>query len=386
MDFQMLGMKTNVIDGLKKQNIVEPTKVQVDTYEKIVEGQDMIVQSQTGSGKTLAYLLPLYEKYKDLPHTNKVIILVPTKELALQVHKQVELLSANSGIEMKSEVIFGNVNIKRQVEYLRAKPQIIIGTAARITELIKMKKIAAHNVKTIILDEADKMLDKKNIETTKALIKCTMKDRQMLFFSASMPAQSIRIATELSKEPMVLRHVEKQVVPEDIEHLYIVVRKNEKIETLRKIISIEKEKQAMIFLNGAFYLEEATKKLQYHKYEADCLQGSQGKLERKKVMEGFRSGKIKYLLATDVAARGLQFDGIQLVVHLDVPENTDDYLHRAGRTGRNGIYGISIMIMTPGQANAIPDFSKKLGIKMKQVKVKEGAFVPVVRRINENNG
>lgn len=365
----------DMIKALSAQKIKKLTEVQELVYENIVNHKDIVVQSETGSGKTLAYLLPLYEKYKEIEHTNKIIIVVPTQELALQVHRQIELLSKNTGREIHSAAIFGNVNIERQIKTLRSKPMIVVGTALRITELIKKKKIAAHNVKTIVLDEADKLLDKKSVDDVKALIKCTMKDRQLLLFSASMPSSVIKTAKELAPDIKTLRISDKKKIPKNIEHLYVVVKRNERIEMLRRIISASKKRKAMIFINGKHDIEEAVMKLKYHNYPVEAIYGGVSKQERQRAIEGFRSNKLRYLIATDIAARGLHFNNVEFVVQLKLTEDINDYLHRAGRTGRNGAKGRCISIVTENEISHLMQISKKLGFKPQEIFIKEGRII-----------
>ena len=365
----------DMIKALSAQKIKKLTEVQELVYEDIIDHKDIVVQSETGSGKTLAYLLPLYEKYKEIEHTNKIIIVVPTQELALQVHRQIELLSKNSGREIHSAAIFGNVNIERQIKTLRSKPMIVVGTAIRITELIKKKKIAAHNVKTIVLDEADKLLDKKSVDDVKALIKCTMKDRQLLLFSASMPSSVIRTVKELAPDIKILRISDKKKIPKNIEHLYVVTKRNERIEMLRRIISASKKRKAMIFINGKHDIEEAVMKLKYHNYPVEAIYGGVSKQERQRAIEGFRSNKLRYLIATDIAARGLHFNNVEFIVQLKLTEDINVYLHRAGRTGRNGAKGRCISIVTENEISHLMQISKKLGFKPQEIFIKEGRII-----------
>lgn len=375
MNFKDLKLDDRLVDALLIEKITNPTKVQEEVLNEIINHKDLIVQSETGSGKTLAYLLPMFVKYQDVVRTNQVIILVPTHELAMQVHKQVERLSKNSGIPISSTTIFGDVNIERQITKLKEKPQVIIGTAGRIYELIKKKKIAAHLIKTIIIDEADKLLDKDNIESVKAVMKCTMKDRQVLLFSASIPKSTIDVAKELMKEPRVIRTESIDRIPKNIDHIYIVVERRDKLETLRKVAKVLKAKSAMVFINRVNDIEEATEKLVYHNFKAACIHGSNLKLDRKKVIEDFKLGKIKYLVATDIAARGLHFDNVEVVFHVSIPEDPRDYLHRAGRTGRNGAKGLNVLIVTREELVAIKKYQKVFGININEKKLYQGKLV-----------
>ena len=375
MKFSELITQSQLVKALEVEKITKPTKVQELVYPIIIEGKDVIAESETGSGKTLAYLVPIFEKYSEIQKTNQVIILVPTHELAMQVHAQVERLSKNSGIELKSAVIIGNVNILRQIEKLKEKPQIIIGTAGRIHELIKKKKIAAHTVKTIVIDEGDKLLNPDNINGVQEVIKCTMKDRQLLVFSASVTKKASEVAMDMMKDAKVIKTEKTQTIPTNIEHICLVVERREKLETLRKLTRIMKVKRAMIFINKVSDIEEATYKLVYQGLEAECLHGSNVKEDRKRVVEQFRTNKINYLVATDIAARGLHFDGIDTVFHISIPEDEMEYLHRSGRTGRNGQPGRSVLIVTKEELPLLKKYQKKFGINIVEKKMYQGKLV-----------
>ncbi len=375
MDFKELKISQPIIDGLKKEKITTPTKVQESVIPKMMEQKDLIVQSETGSGKTLAYLLPMFEQVQPVEKGMKVLVLVPTHELAMQVHKQVERLAKNSGIEVTSATIFGDVNINRQIETLKGKQQIIIGTTGRILELIKKRKITAHTIKTIVVDEADKMLDKNNVEGVKAVMKCCMRDTQLILVSASMNKSTISVAETLAKNPEIIRTSDTLVIPKNIEHIYLLVERREKIEYLRKLAKSIKPKKAMVFINKVADIEEATQKLQYHHYRAECIHGSNVKQDRKKVMDDFKSGKLQFLIATDIAARGIHVEGVSTVFHISIPEDQMDYLHRAGRAGRGQEKGLSILLVTKEELARVKSYQKAFGINIIQKKMYQGKVV-----------
>lgn len=375
MDFKELKIDQSIITALKKEKITVPTKVQEEVYSKILENKDLLVQSETGSGKTLAYLIPLYQRMLVDEKGMKVLVLVPTHELAMQVQRQVERLSANAGLSIKSAVIFGEVNLNRQVEKLREKPQIVIGTTGRILELIKMRKITAHTIQTIIVDEADKMLDKNNLDGVKAVVKCCMRDTQILMFSAGIPDSTRKEAELIGKNPEFIKTNHTITIPKNIEHIYFVVESREKIEFLRKIASSLKPKKAMVFINKSTDIEEAAQKLQFHHYSAEFLHGTSKKENRQKVIRDFQTGKLQFLIASDIAARGLHCEGVTAVFHLSIPENPMDYLHRAGRTGRGQEKGISISIVTKEELVRIKSYQKAFGINILPKKMYQGKIV-----------
>lgn len=376
MNFKESGVSEKIIKGLEKQKITEPTQVQQDTYADIINNNNLIVKSQTGSGKTLAYLIPAYDRIDLSERANQMLVLVPTQELAVQVHRQIELLSKNSGIDIRSVVVIGNGNIKRQADMLKEKPQIVIGTAARVLELIKMKKITAHTLKTIVIDEADKMLDKNNIDTVKAVRKCAMRDTQILMFSASITDKTIEHAREFAENFKVVKCESEQVsIPKNIKHIFFIVENRERIEMLRKVCKAVNPEKAIIFINRPYDIEEATQKLQYHQYKAENIHGKNDKNDRKNVINDFRTGKLQYLIASDIAARGLHIDGISTVINITMPEDPNDYLHRAGRCGRNDTPGLCISIITEKELPLIKKYQKAFGINIVQKRLYQGKVV-----------
>lgn len=375
MEYTNIKIDEALIKALEVQGIRKATLIQEKLIKKGIEEKDLIVQSETGSGKTLAYLIPLFEKYKESGKGNRVIILVPTHELAMQVDKQVKQLASHGRYPIQSIVIMGDVNIERQIQRLKEKPQFIIGTSGRILELIKRRKIAAHLVKTIVIDEADKLLNKDNIEATKAVVKCTLKERRLLFFSASMSKEAVKAAKEMSGNCELISTSNTAKIPNHIEHWYVLMERRDKIEMLRKLVRASKAKRAMIFINKVSDIEEATQKLVYHGLKAECIHGSNLKTDRKRAIEGFRDCKINYLVATDIAARGIHFEGIDTVFHLSIPEDPIDYLHRAGRTGRNNMPGRNILLVTKEEVSRIKRYQKTFGINIIAKKLYQGKIV-----------
>lgn len=373
--FDELGLNSNLIEGLKKANITNPTDIQIKTIPLALENKDIIGQSQTGSGKTLAYLLPIFQKIDSSKREMQAIILAPTHELVMQIDHEVKLLAENSGIPVTSTSIIGDVNKLRQIEKLREKPHIIVGSTGRILELIKAKKISAHTVKTIVIDEGDRLFDDKNIGAVKDVIKTTMRDRQLMIFSATIGEKAINTAQSLMKEPEVIRIEDNLQVNSDITHQYIVVEQRDKIEMLRKLVAAAKPKKAIVFINRSEDTDITTMKLQYHNLKAYGIHGSATKEERKKAMEDFRSGKLQLLIASDIAARGLDIKDVTHIFNLDLPVETKDYLHRVGRTGRAGKQGTAIAIVTEKETAIIRRYERDFDINIQEVDVFKGNIV-----------
>lgn len=372
-DFGFLDPR--VAAALQKEKITTPTEVQTTVIPLVLQNKDFIVQSQTGTGKTLAFLLPLFEKLQPQRRETQAIILVPTHELAMQIQRQIDRLALNSGINLLGMPVIGNVNIQRQIEKLKQKPQIVLGSPGRILELIKKKKISAHTVKTIIIDEADKMMEKGNYDAVKAVIDTTQKDRQLLFFSASISNETMKKAELIMKEPKLIKIKNTSLIPLSIEHLFFIVEERDKIGELMKLIRVFHPEKSIIFINKAFENDVAVEKLKYHHFSAGNIYGDIDKFERKASLDQFKVGKLQFLIASDIAARGLQIDGITNVFNISMPEDPFDYLHRAGRTGRNGNKGRVISIITARERKLIKLYEKKFNINIQGKKMYQGKVV-----------
>ncbi|MDD5945974.1 MAG: DEAD/DEAH box helicase [Clostridia bacterium] len=375
-NFKELGLSEELTAALKKQGIEKPTEVQENTIPDILEKNSVIARAETGSGKTLTYLLPLFMNIDPTARTAQCIILTPTHELAVQVHRQAELLAENSGIEIRSALIIGNAGMARQIEKLKEKPQIIIGSAGRIYDLIGKRKIPAHTVKTIVVDEADRMLDNMNIDMVKAIVKTTLKDsRQMIFLSASMNDEAVSVAKEMcSKEPVFCMAEEK--IPASLSHYCITCELRDKINTIRKIVHGEKAKKTIVFINNPENIEVTVEKLCYHSLKAVGLYGGIRRDERRKAINDMISGKAEILVASDLVSRGLDIPGVTHIINLDIPENATSYLHRAGRSGRGGKSGKIISLATLGEKRYVNKCARELGIKVEYVRMREGKMVP----------
>lgn len=371
--FNELELKEELISGLKAQNIVEPTEIQEKAIPLILNNEDVLGKSATGTGKTLAYLLPLFQKIDTSKREMQVLILTPTHELAMQVYDQVQKLQKNSTMPVTSTVVIGNVNIKKQVVDLRDKQHIIIGSAGRILELIRMKKIKAHTLKTIVIDEFDSLLHKSNVNDIENIIKTTLRDRQLLFFSASGNNDAIKTAQEMSKDLKILELKQENPLSDSIEHFYFRPKLREKMELLRKVIHAAKPKKALIFINKSYDIEKTVEKLKYHGFSVAGIHGSDEKQSRKNALDGFREGKIQLLVASDVLARGLDVSDVTHIINLDMPENPKEYLHRVGRTGRAGAKGTAIsLISNKRDEEVMKKCGKELKIDIIEKELSEG--------------
>ena len=375
LSFETLNLNPSLIEGLAKQNITTPTTIQAEAIPVILSRQDVIAQSHTGSGKTLAFVTPLFQLIDSSKREMQVLILAPTHELVMQIDAQIKLLAANSGEPVTSTTIIGGANIEKQIKKLKEKPHFIVGSAGRILELIKKKKITAHTIKTIVLDEADSLLDNTNTKTIQDIIKTTLRDRQLCLFSASISDNTLELAKSLMKEPVVLKTAETVEMNPNIEHFYLKGDRRDKFELLRKLIVAEEPQRALIFVNQNDSMQEIAEKLNYHQKETFMMRGNIKKEERKRALDAFRSGKIKLLISSDLTARGLDIPEVTHIIHLDCPSNPNEYLHRAGRTARGNASGKSICIVTDKDLSTLKKYQKKFKIYFEEMKVSHGKFI-----------
>lgn len=361
--FDKLNLNKDMVEALKNLKITEATEVQEKSIPLALEGKNILAQSETGTGKTLAYLLPLIEKLQKDKKEMQAIILAPTYELCMQIHNTILELKKESGVSITSTQLIGSANIARQIEKLKDKPNILVGSAGRVLELIRKKKITASTIKTIVLDEVDKLLDNKNIPLIKEIVKNTQKVDQFLMFSATINNSSLQLSKELVEDLEVIRVKGSNKVNEDITHNYIMVEERKKVEYLRKLIHAARPKRAIVFISNSFNVDQTLEKLKFHKINAATIHGDIDKDERKNALESFRKGKIQVLVASDVAARGLDIKGVTHVINLDTPRDPKNYLHRVGRVGRAGEKGEAYSLVDNRDLNNIRVYEKDLNLK-----------------------
>lgn len=376
--FNQLVINEKLIKGLVKQNITEPTKVQSLTIEKIRENKDLLVNSETGSGKTLAYLLPMFEKIDTTMRETQVLVLAPTHELVMQIANQSKLLAENSNMDVTTFAIIGEVNIQKQIKNIKAmKPHIVVGTAGRLLDLIQQKKLRVHDVKTIILDEVDSLVSGKGEGIVEKIIKTTLRDRQLLGFTASLDEKSESFCDYMMKDMEIIKANDQSAINPKINHMYIYGDRREKFTILRKALSSAKAKRAIVFVNDEDSIEVINEKLNYHKYKAVCISGKMSKEDRKNAMTSFRNGKATILVSSDLSARGLDIPDVSHIFNLDFPPSKNEYLHRCGRSARGDKKGSAISIVTNQNLGTIRDYKRQFKINMNAVEIKEGKFVDV---------
>ncbi|WML51197.1 DEAD/DEAH box helicase [Neobacillus sp. PS3-12] len=344
----------------QKAGFETPTAIQDTTIPLLIEGKDLIAESPTGTGKTLAYLLPLLNRIDPALPSLQVVVLASSQELVMQVYQEFQKWSEGSGIRGTS--IIGGANMKRQLEKLKKRPQVIFATPGRLLELMKQKKIKMHEVKMIVLDEADQLLVAEHRGTVQNIVKSTLQDRQVVLFSATLKPETEQLGKELTKDAEVVRiGKDEKASAGKVEHFYFVCEQREKIKLLEKIARLS-EIKALAFINDISEVSVAAAKLNFKELSVGLLHSELSKIEREKALREFRSGKLSMLIATDVAARGLDIPGVTHVVNIDLPRDITQYVHRAGRTARMGASGMVLSLVTEREERDIKRFCRDLKV------------------------
>lgn len=374
MSFDQFDLPSRLIDALAKLSIANPTPVQIQAIPLVQSGRDTYINAETGSGKTLAYLLPLFATTPPEKRAAHALILAPTHELAMQIHKVSCDLAQHSGMDIRSTSLIGGAAIDRQIEKLKKKPQIVVGTPGRILELLERGKLKLAEIKTLIIDEADRLLAEDSLEMAQKIIRACPGRRQLVFVSATEQPQSKEVMEALS--PTLVRlHSVDVIINQNIDHFYVVVDQRNKMDTVRKLIHATKAEKTIVFTHRNETAEDLAARLEHHKVAVADLHSTHDKEVRKQSIQNFRSGKATVMIASDIAARGLDIQGVTHVVNLDLPGKGKDYLHRAGRSGRAGARGVAISVITPPEVRLVTRMGEELGISIEEVTLREGEML-----------
>lgn len=361
-------LSSAIVEKLTAQNIVTPTKVQDKLIPEIASGKNIIFESETGTGKTFAYALPLVNKLESDEDKIKARILVvaPTFELASQINAAFKSIT-----DRKTALFIGGAPIKRQIETLKEKPQIIIGTAARLIELIHLKKLKTNDMFACIFDECDRLIKKESFDDTETLRGLMPSNCQMIACSATINKQ-VKIffaGTDCEILP------KEDVLKRNITHWAIFAERRDKIDTLRKFLSAEKPEKALIFTSRADQVENIYSKLRFKQIECMALHAKADKRDRKAAIDKFRSEKIKILVTSDLCARGLDIQKVTHVIQMDLPSDEDFFIHRSGRTARAGKTGINVVIGDEFEMRQFAALEKKLGIIVYPKEIHNGQVI-----------
>ena len=338
LSFSSLPISPEILHALTDMGFEEATPIQAETIPHILENRDLIGQAQTGTGKTCAFGIPIIDAVDmSLPYI-QTLILSPTRELAIQIAEELhEVCKYKEGIRIVP--IFGGQPIDRQIMALKRKPQIIVGTPGRVMDHMRRKTIKLDHLEKLVLDEADEMLNMGFVEDIDTILLSTPEGVQKILFSATMPKQIIRLTETYLKDPIHIKIASKELTIPLVEQFYIEVREDNKTEVLSRLVDAGNVSRALVFCNTKRKVDELTDKLNTRGYSVEALHGDMKQASRDRVMKQFRSGKLDLLVATDVAARGIDVDDIEVVFNFDLPSDDEYYIHRIGRTGRAGKTG-----------------------------------------------
>ena len=366
--FDELNLYPQILRAIQEMGFEETTPIQSRAIPVAMEGADLIGQAQTGTGKTAAFGIPLLMKVD--PHNKKTqaIVLCPTRELAIQVAEEVRNL-AKYMHGVKVLPVYGGQDIVKQIRSVKGGAQIIIGTPGRIMDHLRRKTIKCEEVNTIVLDEADEMLNMGFREDIETVLEYIPEERQTMLFSATMPKPILEITKKYQKDAITIKVVKKELTVPNIEQYYYDVKRKDKVEVLSRLLDVYDPKLSLVFCNTKRMVDELTNALQGRGYFAEGLHGDMKQSQRDRVMNHFRNGNTEILVATDVAARGIDVDDVEAVFNFDLPQDDEYYVHRIGRTGRAGRTGRSFTFVKGKEVYKLKDIQRYCKTKILAQKV-----------------
>jgi ATP-dependent RNA helicase DeaD len=366
--FYEFGLSDEVLHSISEMGFEEPTQIQKIAIPPMMKGKDIIGVAQTGTGKTAAFGIPIVEKeIRGKSRRPCALVLVPTRELAIQVAQEINKIGKNK--VFVSIPIYGGQAIDRQIKSLHKGIDVVVGTPGRIIDHIRRKTLKLSKVSTVVLDEADEMLNMGFIEDIQTILSETPEERQTLLFSATMPEQIVRISRKYMIAPKKVRVDTKELIVAKIAQIFYEVSENDKIKALTRILDVQDPAMTLMFCHTKREVDEISGKLQQMGYEAGAIHGDFTQAFRNEIMRKFKNGDIDILVATDVAARGLDINNVSHVINYSIPQNPDAYVHRIGRTGRAGKSGIAITFVTPREYRQLRLIEKTARTKIKKGKL-----------------
>ena len=367
MRFNELNLSREVLQAIEEMGFVNPSEVQEGTIPEILDGHDLLAQAQTGTGKTASFGIPMTEKIQDNNYeTLQGLVLVPTRELARQVSEELKKLSKHKTF-IRVLAIYGGADMGKQLRELKRGASIVVGTPGRVMDHMKRKTIDLSDLKFLVLDEADEMFDMGFRDDMKTIIDKTNDDRQTLFFSATFDNEIKEFSKLYQKSPKKVIIEKKELTAEKIKQYYLELNRNMKTEILNRLILIHKPKKSIIFCNTKRMVENLEDEIAQKGYKVDSLHGDMRQSSRDNVMKKFRKGTIDVLIATDVAARGLDVSDIDIVFNYDLPQQAEYYVHRIGRTARASKKGLSFTFVTSRDYPKFREIEKYANIKMERI-------------------
>lgn len=377
-DFTALGIRREIGAILAENGITKPTEIQAQAIPAIMSGKDVVGQSQTGTGKTLAFILPILEKIEISKPIVQALIITPTRELALQITREVAKLADQLGIQVLS--VYGGQDVDRQIKKLKGGAQIVIGTPGRLMDHLRRGTIQLENVTKLVLDEADQMLHMGFLEDVEELVRQTSNKRQTMLFSATMPSKIRGLADRYMRKPLDIRIQTKNITLDEIKQIMVEVPESEKIVKLSSMIDEYRPYLAIVFCHTKKRAIAVNMALSQKGYETDELHGELSQPKREQVMKRFREAKIQILVATDIAARGLDVEGVTHIFNYDIPHDVDSYIHRIGRTGRAGQAGMAITLIDPHEQPYVRLIEQGIRAAIEKHKVNDQKVVSTDKR------
>ncbi|MCX7923467.1 MAG: DEAD/DEAH box helicase [Clostridia bacterium] len=365
--FEELELSKEIQKAVTDMGFEEATPIQSQSIPSILKGIDVIGQAQTGTGKTAAFGIPALERINPENRRLQAVVLCPTRELAIQVAEELKKLSKyKRGIQILP--VYGGQPIERQIKALRKGVHMIIGTPGRVLDHLKRDTIKMDSVKMAVLDEADEMLDMGFREDIESILENTPESRQTVFFSATMPKPILDLTKKFQKDPQLIKVIHKEMTVPSIEQYYFEVKEQTKHDILSRLIDMHNFKLSLVFCNTKKRVDELVSNLQTRGYSAEGLHGDMKQSQRDSVMSKFRRGAVEVLVATDVAARGIDVDDVEAVFNYDVPQDEENYVHRIGRTGRAGRAGRAFTFVVGRDIYKIRDIQRYTKTKIKPQK------------------
>lgn len=371
MLFEQLGLSTDLLRAVADQGYKIPTPIQQEAIPAILEGKDVLAGAQTGTGKTAGFTLPMLRRLEVYANTSvspakhpiRALILVPTRELAMQVYESVENYSKYTSL--KSTLVYGGVNIDTQVAAVRSGVEILVATPGRLLDHIQQKTLTLSKAEILILDEADRMLDMGFLPDIKKILSLLPIQRQNLMFSATFSTEIKKLAQQLLREPVLVEVAKKNSVSDLITHRVYLTDSKNKTDLLVHLMNEKKLNQVLVFHRTKYGADRLAKKLTNHGIKTAAIHGDKNQQQRCQALDDFKIGSIQVLVATDVAARGLDIDELSCVVNFELPNSPEDYVHRIGRTGRAGVKGHAISLVCPEEKKSLAGIEQLLKKKIK---------------------
>lgn len=365
--FEDLGLSYDMLNALSKKGFEEPSEIQrLVIPELLKERTHLIGQAQTGTGKTAAFGIPIIETITP-DKTVKALILAPTRELANQVSD--EIYSLKGDMDIRVQAVYGGASIEQQIKSLKKGVDIVVGTPGRVMDLMNKKVLKVNNLDYFVLDEADEMLNMGFVEDIEAILEHTNEEKKMLFFSATMPKEIMSIAKRFMENYKLLKVEKKELTTNLTEQIYYEVKQEDKFEALCRVLDYEQNFYGIVFCRTKSEVDEVTNKLKARNYDAECIHGDITQGLRQKALDLFKKKVLTILVATDVAARGIDVSNLTHVINYAIPQEAESYVHRIGRTGRAGQKGIAITFVTPREAKKLSQIKKvtKTDIKRESI-------------------